>query len=57
MLYYRVVKRLLMITYIYELLAKLHSLPKILRLFYKDFCTIVDKYVENSLKGEILCLT
>lgn len=57
MLYYRVVKRLLMITYIYELLAKLHSLAKILRLFYKDFCTIVDKYVENSLKGEILCLT
>lgn len=51
------VKRLLMISYIYKFLTKIHDWTKILRLFYKDFCTIVDKYVENSLKGEILCLT
>lgn len=41
-----------MITCINKLLAKIHNLAKILRLFYKDFCTIVDKYVENSLKGK-----
>lgn len=46
-----------MITYIYKLPAKIHSQSKIFRLFYNDFYTIVDKYVENSLKGEILCLT